>query len=96
MVSDPGLVKSVSREGDRSELLKGPLYYVIVLITATILCWRQQPAGLVAVSVMCGGDGLADIVGRRLGAGNKLPWNPQKSLAGSLAMFFGGLAMAMG
>lgn len=37
----------------------------------------------------CGGDGLADIVGRRLGKGNPLPWNPEKSWAGSAAMFVG-------
>ena len=30
---------------------------------------------------MCGGDGLADIVGRRLGNGNKLFFNKNKSLA---------------
>ena len=35
---------------------------------------------------MCGGDGLADLVGRRWGASNRLPWNQNKSWAGSLAM----------
>ena len=35
-----------------------------------------------------GGDGLADIIGRRFG-GVKLPWNTAKSWAGSLAMFIG-------
>ncbi len=33
--------------------------------------------------------GLADIVGRRFGKGNPLPWNPEKSWAGSTAMFLG-------
>jgi dolichol kinase len=51
--------------------------------------WRESPVGVVAFSLMCGGDGLADIVGRRLGRGNPLPWNPGKSWAGSGAMFFG-------
>lgn len=95
VVSDPGLVKSVSRSGDREELLKGPLYYCLVLVMSTLLFWRDSPAGIVAVSMMCGGDGLADIVGRRLGT-VKLPWNPGKSWAGSIGMFFGGAAMAMG
>ena len=44
---------------------------------------------MVIASLMCGGDGLADIVGRRLGAGNPLPWNAAKSWAGSLAMMLG-------
>ncbi len=51
---------------------------------------------MVAVCLMCGGDGLADIVGRRWGAGNKLPWNSAKSVAGSLAMLLGGTLMAAG
>jgi dolichol kinase len=43
---------------------------------------------------MCAGDGLADIVGRRYGQDNKLPWSQSKSVPGSLAMFLGGFAMS--
>lgn len=43
------------------------------------------------MSLMCGGDGLADLVGRRWGRSNPLPWNPAKSWAGSAAMFLGEL-----
>jgi phytol kinase len=39
--------------------------------------------------LLCGGDGLADIIGRRFGS-HKLPWNAGKSWAGSLGMFLGG------
>ena len=60
-------------------------------MAATVLYWRVSPTGAVAMSLMCGGDGLADVVGRRLGQGNPLPWNPAKSWAGSAAMFLGGL-----
>lgn len=83
------------RSGDRGELLRGPLYYVLALIAATLLFWRDSPAGLLAISVMSGGDGLADIVGRRWG-GNRLPWNAAKSWAGSGGMLLGGAAMAAG
>jgi len=93
---DDGLVKSVSRSGGREELLKGPLYYCLVLIATTLLCWRDNPVGLVVVSLMCGGDGLADIVGRRWGKGNALPYNSSKSWAGSTAMLVGGAVMAAG
>jgi len=96
LVSDAGLVASVSREGDRRELLKGPLFYVLVLIACTLLSWRDSPTGLVAVSMMCGGDGMADIVGRRFGGGNRLPWNGAKSVAGSAAMLVGGCLMSLG
>jgi dolichol kinase len=44
---------------------------------------------------MCGGDGLADIIGRKWGGTNPLPWNPGKSWAGSAAMFFGGLGVSV-
>jgi dolichol kinase len=44
---------------------------------------------------MCGGDGLADIIGRRFGQTNPLPWNPEKSWAGTSAMFVFGLSMAL-
>jgi phytol kinase len=91
VLKDDGLVQSVSREGDPRELLRGPLYYVAVLVFSTVLFWRDSPVGVMALAMMCGGDGVADIVGRRFGA-SKLPYNPGKSWAGSLAMFlFGSL-----
>ncbi len=69
---------------------------MLVLIGATLLCWRDNPAGLIAIAMMCGGDGLADIVGRRWGNSAKLPYNDQKSWAGSAAMLAGGYGMSYG
>lgn len=86
----------MTNSGDRSELLRGPLLYVAVLAGATLVFWRDSAAGLVAISLICGGDGLADIVGRRLGGTNRLPWNQAKSWVGSAAMFAGGAAMSYG
>jgi len=54
----------------------------------TTLFWRISPVGIMVLSLMCGGDGLADIVGRRYGSA-KLPFNAKKSWIGSLAMFTG-------
>ncbi|KAL3341427.1 hypothetical protein AABB24_025797 [Solanum stoloniferum] len=45
--------------------------------------------------MMCGGDGIADIVGRRFGS-RKLPYNEQKSWAGSLSMFVLGFLVSVG
>lgn len=73
---------------DRTELLRGPLYYVVIMTAATMVFWRQSPVGMMVISLMCGGDGLADIVGRKFGSA-KLPFNRTKSWAGSLAMFAG-------
>ena len=59
-----------------------------MLLATTVLSWRTSPVGLVALAMMCGGDGLADIAGRNL-AGPKLPYNPEKSVIGSFAMLLG-------
>ena len=95
VVANENAVRAVSREGDKKELLGGPFIYTLVLLTVTACFWRTSPGGIAALSLMCGGDGLADIVGRRLGAGNALPWNTSKSFAGSAAMFLGGFGCSL-
>jgi len=87
-------VQAMTRRGDRREILRGPLSYGLVIVSATLIFWRTAPAGVVALMLLCGGDGLADIVGRRWGTA-RLPFNPAKSWAGSLAMFLGGFAFAL-
>ncbi|KAK4338839.1 hypothetical protein RND71_040301 [Anisodus tanguticus] len=93
--TDEGLIKSVTREGRPEELLRGPLYYVLVLILSAVLFWRESPVGVISVAIMCGGDGIADIVGRRFGS-TKIPYNKQKSWAGSLSMFVLGSLVSIG
>lgn len=95
LAKDEAAVRSISREGNPKELLRGPLYYVLVITLVTVSFWRTSPVGGIALALMCGGDGIADIVGRRVG-GSKLPWNPRKSWAGSLAMFLFGYPLALG
>jgi phytol kinase len=41
----------------RRELLRGPLIYVMAMVFATVVFWRNSPVGVVAISLMCGGDG---------------------------------------
>lgn len=89
LIRDQAAVRSMSRSGDRREILRGPLIYGLVFILITMVYWRDTPIGITALMLMCGGDGLADIVGRRY-PGGRLPWNSHKSWAGSLAMFAGG------
>jgi phytol kinase len=89
IIKDETAVQSMSRTGDRREILKGPLIYGVVFIVITIVYWKDNPIGIIALMLMCGGDGLADIIGRRYGA-QKLPWNRDKSWVGSLGMFIGG------
>jgi dolichol kinase len=96
LITNENAVRAVSREGDKSELLKGPFIYTLVLVITTALYWRGSPEGIAALALMCGGDGMADIVGRRLGKGNALPFNEDKSFAGSAAFFAVGFGMSLG
>lgn len=95
LVTDPGLIKSVTRKGDPKELLRGPLYYVGILMLSALVFWRESPIGVVALAMMCGGDGVADIIGRRYGS-MKIPYNQKKSWAGSIAMLIFGFLVSIG
>jgi phytol kinase len=88
-IKDEAAVKAMSRTGDRREILRGPLFYGIVFVLITLIYWKDSLIGIPALMIMCGGDGIADIVGRRVES-PKLPWSREKSLAGSLSVFVGG------
>lgn len=95
MLRDPAAVQAMSRTGDRREILRGPLYYGIIFILLTLIYWKETPTGIVALMLLCGGDGLADIIGRRFGK-SRLPWNPAKSWEGSFGMLAGGWLFSAG
>ncbi len=87
-------VTAMSRSGDPRELLRGPLMYGIVFVIATLVFWRNSPVGVILLMLLCGGDGLADVVGRRFGVA-KLPGQQHRSWAGSLGFFLGGASLAL-
>ena len=93
VVKDEASVKAMSRNGDRREILRGPLFYGIIFVIMTLVFWKDSPIGMTALMLMCGGDGLADILGRGLKS-PKLPWNRDKSVIGSLGMLLGGWVLA--
>ena len=93
-LKDETAVKAMSRTGDRREILRGPLFYGIIFVVITLLYWKDSLIGIPALMMMCGGDGIADIVGRRV-ASPKLPWSREKSVAGSLSVFVGGWLLTM-
>jgi len=94
VVKDQAAVEAMSRSGDRREILKGPLFYGLVFVLLTVLFWKDNPIGIISLMLLCGGDGFADIIGKKVGIG-KLPWSLQKSWAGSLAMLIGGWLFAV-
>jgi phytol kinase len=94
LIKDPSAVAAMSRSGDRKEILRGPLYCGIVFVLLTILFWRDSSIGIVALMILCGGDGLADISSSLIG-GRTIPWPSKKTIVGSLATFFGGLFLSL-
>lgn len=88
-MKDEAAVQAMTRTGNPREILRGPLFYGIMFVLLTVIYWKDSPIGIAALMMMCGGDGVADIIGRRVRSA-KLFWSPEKSLAGSLSVFLGG------
>jgi dolichol kinase len=82
---DDEAVKTMTRTGDRRELLKGPLYFTIIATICGTLFYKTFE-GVLAMAVLGWGDGMAPIIGSRYG---KIKYKilSQKSLEGSLTMF---------
>lgn len=94
VIKDEASVKAMSRSGDRREILRGPLFYGIIFVLLTIIYWKNSPIGIIGLMLMCGGDGLADIFGRKWGT-QKIPWNSVKSWAGMAGMLLGGWVLSI-
>jgi len=86
VIKDQASVDGMSRSGDPREILRGPLFYGIVFVILTILYWYDSPIGMTALMMMCGGDGLADVVGKRINSA-AIPWSPRKTWAGTFTLF---------
>jgi phytol kinase len=94
IIKDDAAVNAMTRTGDRREILRGPLFYGIMFVVLTVVYWKDSPIGITALMMMCGGDGVADIIGRRVRS-PKLAWSREKSLAGLVSVFVGGWLMAL-
>jgi phytol kinase len=86
-------VKTMTRTGDRAELLRGPLYFVIVSIVCATVFYKTF-AGVAAMGFLTFGDGLAPVVGTRIGRLKYQILSP-KSLEGTLTMLVAGVFGAM-
>jgi phytol kinase len=93
IMKDDAAVQAMTRTGNPREILLGPLFYGIIFVVLTLAYWKDSPIGITALMMMCGGDGIADIVGRRVKS-PKLFWSREKSVAGSLSVFVGGALLA--
>lgn len=97
-IKDEKFVNSMSRSGEPSELLQGPLYYAIIMVIMTVLWYYvpstgvnfASPTAFVIIGCLSGGDGIADIIGRKYGGEKKFGiGGSEKTIIGSIAMFIG-------
>ncbi|MHA1319280.1 MAG: diacylglycerol/polyprenol kinase family protein [Promethearchaeota archaeon] len=97
IIKNESFVASMSRSGDPRELLQGTLYYAIVMVLMTWFWFyvpstgisNANPTALLIIGCISGGDGLADIIGRKFG-GKKI------GLKGSEKTFIGSIGMLVG
>jgi phytol kinase len=82
---DASLAGAVSRSGDKKEALEGPFIYVCIMQVMIWFFWRSSMVGVVALSTMAAGDGMADLVGRKWGRQSKWFFSEDKSVVGSVA-----------
>jgi phytol kinase len=84
-------VKTMTRTGDRRELLKGPLYFTIVMNLMGTFFYNSS-LSVTAMAYLGWGDGIAPVIGKRFGK-HKYKILSEKSIEGSLAfLIFGFLA----
>ncbi|MFX0074072.1 MAG: hypothetical protein ACFE96_01410 [Candidatus Hermodarchaeota archaeon] len=98
VMKNESFVNSMSRSGDPKELLGGTLYYAIVMLLMTFFWFYvpstgiedANPTALLIIGCVSGGDGLADIIGRKFGGEKKFGFRgSEKTIIGSIGMFLG-------
>jgi len=99
LMKNESFVASMSRSGDPRELLQGTLYYAIVMVLMTWFWFyvpstgisNANPTALLIIGCVSGGDGLADIIGRKFGFGIK---GSEKTIIGSIGMLVGSILVS--
>ena len=93
ILKDESSIDAMARNGDKRELLKGPLFYGVMIVLITVFFW-ETPHAILSLIILCVGDGVADLIGSR-SKSKKLIWSKSKTYAGSLAMFIGSTAVSL-
>lgn len=90
---DDQAVKTMTRTGDRKELLRGPLYFTLVMnLLGTV--FYSTPFALTAMGFLTWGDGIAPVIGARFGK-HSYHVLSNKTYEGSFAFFLFGLFGAL-
>jgi uncharacterized protein (TIGR00297 family) len=83
------------RPGDRERGLHGILYYPITVLALLLLFPSDLALVAGAWGVLAAGDGMATLVGRAVG-GARWPWNRDKTVAGTAALWVAGALAGAG
>jgi dolichol kinase len=87
-------VKTMSRTGNPSELLLGPLFFTMIMNMVGILCFRKKEA-IHIMACLGFGDGIAPLIGGSFPFGQYPTYpfgtNDKKTLSGSLGFFVASL-----
>ncbi|MFX1283058.1 MAG: diacylglycerol/polyprenol kinase family protein [Promethearchaeota archaeon] len=78
-------VKTMTRTGNPRELLKGPLYFTIVMMVAGTILYGTY-AGMLMMAIVGWGDGIAPYIGQRWGKRNYKTLGREKTLEGSVGV----------
>ncbi|MHA1942579.1 MAG: diacylglycerol/polyprenol kinase family protein [Candidatus Hodarchaeales archaeon] len=79
-------VKTMTRTGDPKELLKGPLYFTIVMMVAGTL-FLDTWVGVFMMAIVGWGDGIAPYIGKKYGGKTYKTFGSEKTFTGSLGVF---------
>jgi phytol kinase len=82
--TDP-VVRSISRSGRPEELLRGPLMFTGCMFVCGLFLFKH-PCGVVAISALGWGDGIAPYAGKLFGRHFYQTYGRRKSVEGSAAM----------
>ena len=102
VIKNESFVASMSRSGDPRELLQGTLYYAIVMVLMTWFWFyvpstgisNANPTALLIIGCISGGDGLADIIGRKFGKKKIGLKGSEKTIVGSIGMLVGSILVS--
>jgi uncharacterized protein (TIGR00297 family) len=92
----PRVAGQLYRPGERRRGIRsGIVLYPVSVLLLVLLFPNRLDIAAAAWGILAVGDGMATIAGRRLGW-RAVPWNREKSFAGTVALFlFGGMAGTM-
>jgi len=79
-------VKTMTRTGDPSELLKGPLFFTIVMMVAGTIFYNTY-VGVFMMAIVGWGDGIAPYIGKKYGGPTYKTLGREKTITGSVSVF---------